>query len=58
MDIEFVFLNILHIAHESCGEGALFLGVGGDGEESGGGEGRRNSCIIQSVLMPLAALPL
>lgn len=31
-----------------------FLG----GAESAEREGRRNSCIIQSVLMPLAALPL
>lgn len=31
-----------------------FLGGGGDSEI----EGSRNSCIIQSVLIPLAALPL
>lgn len=54
--MELVFLKILQIAHESFGGRLLsksFLG----GAESPR-EGSLNSCIIQSVLIPLAALPL
>lgn len=37
----------------------VFLGgSGGGGAPPSVAEGRRNSCIIQSVFMPFAALPL
>lgn len=55
-DVALVFLKILQIAQESFG-GMVFSSGFFCGNEGSVSDGSRNSCIIQSVLIPLAALP-